>query len=389
MPKFTFVCPACGSQLRAKLEAEVSAVACECGHVFMADVTGKLTADGKKKKKKDKARHAPLSMALLEAADDATSSAVIAAFAASAPFLAFARAEMDGILARDAEDDEKLAQGISLAVAKGAVPPKEKLPLEPLTTIDVLGKSADDVAAAIVAALGDAPSKGCVLVLQGLSGTGKGTTVGKYSARPHTAPSPAPALRPRPPRATAPAPTRAPARRRPRADARAPARPPRLQQALPRASCWSNGNIFRSLTLLAVAYCESRGVPFSADALTPGLLRELIKCLRFERVGTAADGAPEFDVRIQGVGIDARVSQVANTLLKEPQVGRNIPTVARMTQGEVISFAAQCAEVRACGGRRRVATRLRLRSSSRADAFARTDPLIATFAHRRRCAPRA
>jgi len=49
-------------------------------------------------------------------------------------------------------------------------------PVEPLTRIDVLGKTADAVCQEIIKALGDAPSMGCVLVLQGLSGTGKGTT---------------------------------------------------------------------------------------------------------------------------------------------------------------------------------------------------------------------
>jgi len=34
------------------------------------------------------------------------------------------------------------------------------------------------------------------------------------------------------------------------------------------------------------------------------------------------------------------VSEVANTELKVPKVAKNIPTVAEVTQGEVISFAA-------------------------------------------------
>ena len=84
------------------------------------------------------------------------------AFAKDAAFKKFAKAEMQGIIARDAEDDEKLAQGIRAAIAKGAVPPMSKIPLEPLTEIDVLGKTADDVALEIVAALGDAPGRGCV-----------------------------------------------------------------------------------------------------------------------------------------------------------------------------------------------------------------------------------
>jgi len=129
-------------------------------------------------------------------------------------------------------------------------------------------------------------------VLQGLSGTGKGTTVAK------------------------------------------------LQQQLPRCTAWSNGNVFRSLTLLAVTRCEQLGQPFGAHVLTPQLLAELVRCLSFGKYG--ADGA--FDIKIDGYGLSLRVSEVANTLLKEPKVGKNIPTVAKATQGEVIAFAAAAAE---------------------------------------------
>merc|ERR1719152_816431 len=43
---------------------------------------------------------------------------------------------------------------------------------------------------------------------------------------------------------------------------------------------------------------------------------------------------------IDGLGVRARVSEVANTMLKGKAVGANIPTVAAKTQGEVIGFAA-------------------------------------------------
>merc|ERR1719356_572852 len=43
-------------------------------------------------------------------------------------------------------------------------------------------------------------------------------------------------------------------------------------------------------------------------------------------------------------------SQVANTVLKEPRVGKNIPTVAEVTQGEVIMFAAAAAEAMRADG---------------------------------------
>merc|ERR1712032_444855 len=113
---------------------------------------------------------------------------------------------------------------------------------------DVFGKSGDEVASCIVQKLGDAPQNGCVLVLQGLSGTGKGTTVAK------------------------------------------------LQTLLPRAVCWSNGNVFRSLTLLAVSYCEAKGIPFGPDVLTTAVLAELMGCLTFSKF----DG--KFDIHICGYG---------------------------------------------------------------------------------------
>jgi hypothetical protein len=90
--------------------------------------------------------------------------------------------------------------------------------------VDVTGKSADDVANEIISHLGDISdedsggddgggdsSSGRVIILQGLSGTGKGTTVAK------------------------------------------------LESKLPNVVCWSNGNLFRSLTLLAVEMCEQVG----------------------------------------------------------------------------------------------------------------------------------
>jgi cytidylate kinase len=230
-----------------------------------------------------------LTKTLLDAADDTTSNAIISAFQGNQVFEVFAKKEMEEILQRDKEDDDKLAAGIVKAVAKGVIP--KDPPVEPTCVIDVLGKSADAVASAIVEKLGDAPKVGCVLVLQGLSGTGKGTTVAK------------------------------------------------LQGLLPRAVCWSNGNVFRALTLLAVGHCEQKGIPFSSDVLTPGLLQEFVGCLTFGKFNG------KWDIQIQVAGSEkAFVSEVANTALKEPRVGKNIPTVAEVTQGEVIKFAAGAAE---------------------------------------------
>lgn len=229
-----------------------------------------------------------LTKAILLAEDDTTSNAIIAAFESDDAFMSFSRKEMEGIQARDEEDGQKLALGIAKAVEKGVI--EASPPVEAVFSIDVLGKSADTVATIILERLGDGPRSGCVMVLTGLSGTGKGTTVDK------------------------------------------------LTKALPRAVAWSNGNIFRSLTLLAVTHCETEGVPFSTAALTPELLQKCVKCLSFGKFNG------KFDTHIKGYGYDTYVSEVANTILKESRVSKNIPTVAEVTQGEVITFAAGAAE---------------------------------------------
>ena len=203
---------------------------------------------------------------LLAASDASTTSAIFVAFSADAKFLALASAETKDILARDQEDADKLAAGVQLAVDKGVL--SADPPVEPTTQIDVLGKSPDEVAEEIINKLGESAANGCVMVLQGLSGTGKGTTV---------------AL---------------------------------LQKKLPNAVTWSNGNVFRSLTLLGVTRCEQQNIDFSEDVLTPELLQQCVDCLTFDQF----DGS--FDTKIAGFGMELMVSKVQNTTLKEPKVGK-------------------------------------------------------------------
>ena len=38
-----------------------------------------------------------------------------------------------------------------------------------------------------------------------------------------------------------------------------------LKKKLPKAITWSNGNVFRALTLLVVTHCELEGKEFSED----------------------------------------------------------------------------------------------------------------------------
>jgi hypothetical protein len=101
--------------------------------------------------------------------------------------------------------------------------------------------------------------------------------------------------------------------------------------------CWSNGNVFRSVTLLAVTWCEQQNDCNGFDparALTKENLTSFMQMLEFGKFNG------KFDTKILGLGLDLLVSEVQNTALKDPKVSKNIPTVAEVTQGEVVLFAS-------------------------------------------------
>jgi cytidylate kinase len=224
-----------------------------------------------------------------------TSQAILTAYAADPAFQKLSTRLCEEIMKRDKEDGDKLGNGVQKAVDKGVLPAEVKV--EPTKKVSVTGKTADAVADEIIAALGDAPSKGCVMVLQGLSGTGKGTTVAK------------------------------------------------LKEKLPNAQTWSNGNIFRSLTLLAVTWSEAEGKPLE-DALAPDKLNEFCGMLEFDKFGDST----AFDVKIEGLGVKHFVSEVEKTVLKDSKVAKNIPTIAEVTQGEVVKFVSGALEKMAAAG---------------------------------------
>ncbi|KAL3918089.1 MAG: hypothetical protein SGILL_004406 [Bacillariaceae sp.] len=227
-----------------------------------------------------------------------TSNAIIEHWKDDELFLKLAKQEGDLTIARDNEDGVKLDKGIDFAKAKGVIDPNY-VP-EPYIEVDVLGKTPATVADEILSKIqSNNENSGSVIVLCGLSGTGKGTTVTK------------------------------------------------LRQKLEedqgkQVVSWSNGNIFRSVTLLAVTWCEQqRGSDGSFDkekALTKENLASFMSMLSFGKFNG------KYDTRIQGLGLDMLVSQVQNTELKSPKVSKNIPTVAEVTQGEVILFAAKAVE---------------------------------------------
>mmetsp|Transcript_96140 Transcript_96140/g.170621 ORF Transcript_96140/g.170621 Transcript_96140/m.170621 type:complete len:775 (-) Transcript_96140:237-2561(-) len=218
---------------------------------------------------------------VLSLQDNITSQAVIEQFKEDEKFKLLSERLMREILKRDSDDGEKLANGIKIAVEKKVLP--EDVEVEPCTKVSVSGRTADEVADDMIKVLGDASSKGCVLTLQGLSGTGKGTTVAK------------------------------------------------LKEKLPKTQTWSNGNVFRSLTLLAVTAAEQQGCEL-IEVLTPTALDSFVKMLEFGKFNG------KFDVKIEGLGLKYFVSEVEKTVLKDSKVAKNIPTVAEVTQGEVVTF---------------------------------------------------
>eukprot|EP00542_Grammatophora_oceanica_P007658 CAMPEP_0194063308 /NCGR_PEP_ID=MMETSP0009_2-20130614/79982_1 /TAXON_ID=210454 /ORGANISM="Grammatophora oceanica, Strain CCMP 410" /LENGTH=331 /DNA_ID=CAMNT_0038715373 /DNA_START=345 /DNA_END=1340 /DNA_ORIENTATION=- len=242
-----------------------------------------------------------------------TSNALIEHWAESPPFAKLAAYEGNLTTSRDQEDAEKLQKGIDFAKSKGVIDP-DYVP-EPYVKLDVLGQTPDAVASKIIqqvksaSAEGDdeAASKGSVIVLCGLSGTGKGTTVSKLREK--------------------------------------------LEgEEGKQVVTWSNGNIFRSVTYLAATWCEQNGCDgFDAEkALTKENLASYISMLSFGKFG---EGEGEYDTRIHGLGLDMYVSKVQNTELKSPKVSKNIPTVAQVTQGEVILFAADAVKTLGDAGR--------------------------------------
>ena len=232
---------------------------------------------------------------LLSQQNAATSAAIITHLSKNKTFHSISNAEGKSIVQRDTEDAAKLQAGVELSIQAGqlskqTIPPTYK-------SIDVIGKSPNDVCDIILNDLGDAVTNGGVVVLCGLSGTGKGTTVRTLGER------------------------------------------------LPKgkSTAWSNGNVFRSLTLLAATWSEQNQQDLD-QALTSNNLNAFMKMLHF---GLYEHG---WDIQIKGLGISAFVSNIKNTDLKSNKVKHSIPTVARVTQGTVVVFAAAAAQKMADAG---------------------------------------
>lgn len=237
---------------------------------------------------------AAITREILKKGDATTSAAVMEAYKENAKFKELSARLCKEIQDRDTDDGVKLQAGVQIGIDKGVL--SGEVVVEPVTKISVTGKSPDQVCDEITKVLGDAPSKGCIMVLQGLSGTGKGTTVAK------------------------------------------------LKESLPNAQTWSNGNLFRSYTLLAVTYMEQNKIENLTDVLTKENLANFASMLSFDKYGD------KFDVKIEGLGLKYFVSETEKTVLKDSKIGKNIPTIAEVTQGEVVTFVQGALDKMAADG---------------------------------------
>jgi hypothetical protein len=120
-----------------------------------------------------------ISYELLKKQNAETSNAIIDHWSYSESFDKLSKFEGDLTVQRDQEDADKLQAGIDYAKEKGVIDPKY-VP-EPYVNLDVLGKTPDQVAKEIIDHVNKAneklgetnPEIGSVIVLCGLSGTGK------------------------------------------------------------------------------------------------------------------------------------------------------------------------------------------------------------------------
>lgn len=190
----------------------------------------------------------PLTYSILAQQSAETSNALMGALENNTDFDKLASYEGNLTVQRDTEDAQKLQVGIDYAKQKGVIDPN--FVPSPYIEIDVLGKPPSQVADEIIQTVQPKDSSdhksGSVIVLCGLSGTGKGTTVTKLKLKLEGAPY--------------------------------------NKQVV----TWSNGNIFRSVTLLAATWCEQQPDchgEFNADkALTKENVASFMSMLSFDKV---------------------------------------------------------------------------------------------------------
>jgi len=224
-----------------------------------------------------------LTLEIIKREDDVTTNAVIDCFSNDERFIKQSRAVTEEIIQRDLEDAAKLQKGIDAAIEKGVL---AKIEEPKYNQVSVFGKSADEVAQSII---DKCDKNGCVIVLCGLSGTGKGTTVKK------------------------------------------------IMEKVQNSMTWSNGNIFRSLTLLTKAYADKNDKTVQQVVEEDeSVLEKLMESLSFENFEDKG-----WDTKIENADLEIGplyVNEVKNTTLKAKDVATNIPTVAGKSQALVVKY---------------------------------------------------
>lgn len=224
-----------------------------------------------------------LTLEILDHQDDVCSEIVISSLKSNESFIKLSEKEGQLIINRDVEDEKKLSEGIKISIKKKIIPVMEVVPMT--KKINVFGLSAVEVAQSIVSHL--KKKEGNIIVLQGLSGTGKGTTVKK------------------------------------------------LQSILPKCVTWSNGNVFRCYTMLATEVLATQGKSITTETLieNPAAIEQAVQRVSFKEVASS-----QYDIIVDDRTL---VSEIQNTTLKTPAINMAVPIVAQLTQGEVILFGKQ------------------------------------------------
>ena len=205
-------------------------------------------------------------------------------------FIEIASIETNQIINRDNDDKNKLSKGIDYAIKKNVLQNSDNKHNNKINNkIDVYGKTPDDIADEIISKINNISSNN-VIIIHGLSGTGKGTVAKTLQKKINDTNNSSNTI------------------------------------------IWSNGNIFRTITLLAITQCEQQHITFSEDFLTCENINNIMKCLSFVKNNYT------YDIYINGFGINSFMNDIQNTLLKSSYISKYVPTIAYHTQGEVINF---------------------------------------------------
>ena len=251
--------------------------------------------------------------------DYRTISTIIRLLEESDLFADVSEEEARAIIHHEGEEEHKLAEAIQISIKKNILPSWRKGEVgdddddndvivdggeefaPSYMEIDVIGKTPDAVAEIILSDMEEAAAaKGGVVVLCGLPGAGKGSTLAALKSR------------------------------------------------LPTAIMWGNRNIFKAITHLAMTWCDLFQIEeFDAEqALTESNIKGFMRMLKFaEKPSPENDCGYEWDIRVKGLGLDFWVSEASATFLNSAAINMNTPTVAQQTQGDVIQFAAEALKI--------------------------------------------